>query len=627
MMSFAVLTLMKATLVCGAAFSLARLCRRTRASARHMVFALAFVTLVAIPIAATLLPVVQIAIPGTAKVSPTPTTAITSAVRSTRGAVPSESVTTFVAGEAKAATPVTVAHLVTAIWLAGVAIFLVPVVIGFWQMRRLRESARMWTDGEVLAQTLVSTSASRRPIEVLLHAEVTGPLTCGVLKPSIIMPASVVQWDAASVRCALRHEIEHVARWDFLTHCASRIVCAAYWFHPAVWAAWRRLRLEAERACDDAVLREDAASDYAWLLVSIAQRGAADTRQPVLAMAGHDDLAARVAAVLNHSQARGPVEGRSAIASIVTAALVTLGIAPLTVARAMPQTQATAASAPRLRFETVSLKRNQGNDRSIMYFTGDPGGNPGVGTDGRVQWMTATNTTARFLLWNAYSLELEGDDRADLHQIDNAPEWIDSDRFDLVAQAASRSTRQEMHEMMQSLLAERFKLVAHLESKHFPIYALVSSRSDGNLGPRMVPSQIDCTSMAGASSPCGLSGTSGRLVGRGVTMTQFITALPNHLIGGGHRVFIDRRLIDGTGLSGAFDFTVEWSPDTISRELFAPSDGAPQLSQYREFPFPVESKAPNFVKALHEQLGLMLETRWTPEPVLVIDQIERPVEK
>jgi uncharacterized protein (TIGR03435 family) len=77
-----------------------------------------------------------------------------------------------------------------------------------------------------------------------------------------------------------------------------------------------------------------------------------------------------------------------------------------------------------------------------------------------------------------------------------------------------------MHEMTQSFLAERFKLVAHLESKDFPIYALVSSRSDGNLGPRMVPSQIDCRSMAGASSPCGLSGTSGRLVGRGLTMAQ-----------------------------------------------------------------------------------------------------------
>ncbi|HEY0285071.1 MAG TPA: M56 family metallopeptidase [Vicinamibacterales bacterium] len=626
MMPFAVLTLLKATLVCGAAFFLSRLCRRARASVRHMVFALAFAALVVIPFAATMLPAVQITVPVTAKAPALPAPDMTPPVRSRGGSVPTDSTTPFVASRAKAADPVTVTQLVTAIWLTGVAVFLVPVMIGFWQMRGLRESARPWTDGEALARAFVSTPWLHRPIEVLIHDAVTGPLTCGVLKPSIILPASARQWDAASVRCALRHELEHVARRDFLTHCVSRIVCAAYWFHPLVWAAWRRLRLEAERACDDAVLRESDAGDYASLLVSIAQRGAADTRQPVLAMAGHHDLAARVVAVLNDSQVRGRVQRRSAILSIATAAMVTLGVAPITVGRAMPQTQATIATAPRLRFDTVSLKRNQGNDRSIMYFTGDAGGRPGVGADGRVQSMTATNMTARFLLWNAYRLELTGDDRADLHQIDNAPEWIDSDRFDLVAKAASRSMPQEMHEMMQSLLAERFKLVAHLGSREFPIYALVSSRSDGNLGPRMAPSQIDCTSMPGASSPCGLSGTSGRLVGRGLTLAQLINVLPNHLGGGGHRVSFDRRVIDGTGLSGAFDFTVEWTPDTISQELRAPSAAAPRLEQYREFARPIESNAPNFVKALHEQLGLMLETRWTPEPVLVIDQIERPVE-
>ena len=493
MIPFAVLTLVKATLVCGAAFSLSRLFGRTRASARHMVFALAFAALVVIPFAAIMLPAVQITVPERAKAPAQPAPDMTPLVRSSGGTVPSESTTLLLAEGAKAASSVTVTQLVTAIWLAGVAVFLVPVMIGFRQMRRLRKTARTWTDGQALAQAFVSTPGPRRPIEILLHDAVTGPLTCGVLKPSIILPASVLQWDAASVRCALGHEIEHVARWDFLTHCVSRIVCAAYWFHPLVWAAWRRLRLEAERACDDAVLRESDAGDYASLLVSIAQRGAADTRQPVLAMVSHCELAARVAAVLNDSQARGRVEGRSVIASIVTAALVTLGVAPITVARAMPQTQATVATAPRLRFDTVSLKRNQGDDRSVMYFTRDA--------------VTATNITARFLLLHAYRLELTGDHRADLHQIANEPEWIDSEGFDLVAKAASRSMPQEMHEMMQSLLAERFKLVAHLGSKEFPIYALVSSRSDGNLGPRMAPSQIDCTSMPGASSPCGLSGT------------------------------------------------------------------------------------------------------------------------
>ena len=209
-------------------------------------------------------------------------------------------------------------------------------------------------------------------------------MTCGVLKPAIILPASAQQWDEASLRCALRHELEHVARWDFLTHCLSRIVCAAYWFHPLVWAAWRRLRLEAERACDDAVLREDDARDYASLLVSIAQREAADTRQPLLAMAGRDDLAARVAAVLDHDQARGRVGRRRATGLIVAAAMAMLGVAPITVARAMPQTQATSrAPSPTSQPRPSSATRQPGSRQ----------------VDGR---MIATNVTVRDLLIFAF---------------------------------------------------------------------------------------------------------------------------------------------------------------------------------------------------------------------------------
>ena len=135
-----------------------------------------------------------------------------------------------------------------------------------------RECVVMVRGTGTCADACASRSACIVPIDALLHNGLTGPMTCGVLKPAIILPASAQQWDEAALRCALRHELEHVARWDFLTHCLSRMICAAYWFHPLVWAAWRRLRLEAERACDDAVLRQDDARDYASLLVAIAQR-------------------------------------------------------------------------------------------------------------------------------------------------------------------------------------------------------------------------------------------------------------------------------------------------------------------------------------------------------------------
>src|SRR6185503_19137052 len=163
------------------------------------------------------------------------------------------------------------------------------------------------------------------------------------------------------------------------------------------------------------------------------------------------------------------------------------------------------------------------------------GGKPGVGPDGRVQWMTKINVTVRLLLSSAYNAELKSDFGYDrLHQIDNGPAWIDSDRFDVVAKAPFRATSQQMNEMTQSLLADRFKLESHIGTMDFPIYALILSRSDGILGPRMSPSQADCSSKPGTSSACGLSGTSGYLVGRGITMPQLVRLLPNHLSGGHH---------------------------------------------------------------------------------------------
>jgi uncharacterized protein (TIGR03435 family) len=347
-------------------------------------------------------------------------------------------------------------------------------------------------------------------------------------------------------------------------------------------------------------------------------------RRPQLAMAGRDDLAARVASLLNGDQMRGRIGRRRTTGFIVMGAIVILGVGAITVAREMPQTVPRLAATPALRFESVSLKRNRDGDwrQSRLFLSEHAGGRPGVGSDGRVQWLTATNVPARLLLWSAFGDDLRPEyGTGGMHQVDNAPEWIDSDLFDVVAKAPSGSSRQQMHEMAQSMLVDRFNLVAHVESKDFPIYALARSRSDGNLGPRMSPSQVDCAPKPNASSPCGLASSTGRLTARGVTMSQLVKALPNHL-GGAHHIGLDRPLIDKTDVSGAFDFTLEWTPDP--REVRSPTE--PRLFQFRPFDSPVESKAPNFLGALQEQLGLMLANQWAPEPVLVIDRIEPPTE-
>jgi hypothetical protein len=125
------------------------------------------------------------------------------------------------------------------------------------------------------------------------------------------------------------HELEHIRRGDWTVHIMARVVCAFYWFHPLVWVAWRKLSLEAERSCDDAVLLRAERADYAEQLVNMARRLSGSLAPPVLSMANRSDLSTRVSAILDSKQRRGRAGILCATASLVVAALVVLAIAPV----------------------------------------------------------------------------------------------------------------------------------------------------------------------------------------------------------------------------------------------------------------------------------------------------------
>jgi uncharacterized protein (TIGR03435 family) len=433
-------------------------------------------------------------------------------------------------------------------------------------------------------------------------------MTCCVLRPSIILPFTSEDWDEASLRRSLRHELEHVARWDLLTNGLSRLICAAYWFHPLVWVAWRRLRLEAEKASDDAVALDDDPSDYASLLVSMALPAGGGQPQ-LLAMASRDDLSARVAALLDRGQTRGPVGRRLAAGMIAVAAAAMIGIAPITVARAMPQTQVTSPT-PSTTYADASIKRHPPTQLRQI--------------DGRI---TATGVTVQNLLTMAFAVR----------DVENAPPWVRMDRFDIVANAPADATPAQGSKNLQALLAELFKLRAHLGMRDFPVYALVLARADGRLGPQISPSQTDCSRRdsvraravsglvpaadAGAPPNCSTSSSDGRLAGSGVTLEEFAKNLTVHLRFYGAGRLFDRQLIDRTGLTGRYDFHMEWEQDRGGSSAVA-SDPP----RFPPFVSALESNAPRFLAALQRQLGLRIESQMAPAPVLVIDSIEPPVE-
>ena len=117
-------------------------------------------------------------------------------------------------------------------------------------------------------------------------------------------------WAEEDLRRALVHEIEHVRRADWTVQLMAQATSALYWFNPLVWVAWRKLSLEAERACDDAVLEKDESTAYARQLVSLARRMTRTSAQPAIGMARRSDLSARVRAVLDTNQLAAPQRHR-----------------------------------------------------------------------------------------------------------------------------------------------------------------------------------------------------------------------------------------------------------------------------------------------------------------------------
>jgi hypothetical protein len=158
------------------------------------------------------------------------------------------------------------------VWAAGLLGLLAYLAAGHVLARRLCGRAR--TAPAAQHKLLLRCAAEfgiRRRVRLLLTPDVTVPLTCGWLRPAIVLPEHGVAWPEPRLRRVLMHELAHVARGDCLSMGLARAACAIFWFHPGVWAAARAMRADAEMACDAAVVRADGAPvAYAEDLLGIA---------------------------------------------------------------------------------------------------------------------------------------------------------------------------------------------------------------------------------------------------------------------------------------------------------------------------------------------------------------------
>jgi uncharacterized protein (TIGR03435 family) len=224
-----------------------------------------------------------------------------------------------------------------------------------------------------------------------------------------------------------------------------------------------------------------------------------------------------------------------------------------------------------------------------------------------------TNSPLRSIVMNASPVD-------GVREVLGLPDWANTERYDITAKPPAGTTREQLRPMWQALLADRMKLVSHIEQQERTTFAMVLARSDGHLGPQLKKSTLDCSPPAPGAPPtpppappelgpngrpdftnrCGMMMGPGTMVTGGVALDRFAQQLGN-MAGG----FVTNK----TGLDGFYAFTLNFT---------MPGRGAgPSVDASGDAP-------PEIFTALQEQLGLKLQPEKTIVPILVIDHIERP---
>jgi beta-lactamase regulating signal transducer with metallopeptidase domain len=223
-----------------------------------------------------------------------------------------------------------------AVWGLGGLAVLGWIVAGRVQVRRwIARSERLngeaWTDA---AQWACDRIGVRQAVTLYRSPDVSAPMTAGVLRPVILLPAAASTWSEARRRTVLLHEVAHIRRKDYLTNLVGQLACAVHWINPLAWRAARQLRAEREQACDDRVLAAGVeAPDYAEHLVDVAREIVHQRRlSGALAMARPSELKGRVQSILSSQTPRGPlsrVQGAALGAVVLTVTLPLMALGPV----------------------------------------------------------------------------------------------------------------------------------------------------------------------------------------------------------------------------------------------------------------------------------------------------------
>jgi uncharacterized protein (TIGR03435 family) len=576
----------KVTITTALGLAAAWLARGNRAAVRHALLAVTFGVTLLLPIVSIVMPPLTVGVPVQVE-SRAASLPLAIDVNADRSA-PTAGAGSRAAPAAPQVLKLSLSNLLLAGWASGVALFLLPVLLGLWQIRSLRRSGLPWRRGQSVVEALALDAGIDRRVEVLLHEALPGPMTCGTVRPAIVLPRDAENWNPEDLNRAIIHELEHVRRGDSVSRCLARVAGAVYWFHPMVWIAWRRLVLEAERSCDDAVLRHSEATAYADQLVGLAKRLSVAQRSPLLAMANRSDLSTRVGALLDGRQRRGRAGTKLVAFACAAAAVLIVAISPLRTVAA-PQGNSSASPRNAQKFEVASVRLEDPHDpHSSPEYTNSPGfrTTPTVFPSNRL--------TMRFVNLQILISEAFGVDYRDIF---GGPDWLARPRYDLDAKVEGNAllTKEQMRPMLQNLLEERFHLKARHEQKIVAGYALVVAKN----GPRLQPNK-------GAPFQGMFAGYEIRY--QNVSVADFAVSLAGRANGRGP---VKGPIIDRTGIKGKYDFDLKYGPHD------------PDDSDFAQIPENLYANLPDIFTVLQEKYGLKLVPEKITIDTLVIDHVDK----
>jgi bla regulator protein BlaR1 len=446
------------------------------------------------------------------------------------------------------------------IWFCG---FAVGVVL--WMRWWLRLRAAL-CDGRRNRLPYLEHMAHKLPVRI--SSTRMEPGVFGIFKPVLLLPEGIVdRLTPAQLEAIVAHELCHVRRRDNLTAAIHMVVETIFWFHPLVW--WIRARLidERERACDEEVLRlGNEAETYA---ASILEACKLYLESPLACVSGvtGSDLKKRIEAIManRHAVRVNFSKKLLLIAAAMTALVGPVVVGVLNAPRLLAQSHA--------EFDVATVKLVKPGTPENIKISAAHG-----------SLMMQQQTLRDCIAW-AYGLNGAG-------QI-TGPEWLDSEKYDIAAKADESTRQEQLRQMLQALLAERFKLAIHHKTEPRPLYSLVVGKG----GPKLHEVQQEPV--------------------RAFHVDQDGNFLSYHMVTNIARLaevlptFLDHPLLDKTGLTGVYDFTLRVEMD--------PQFKFPEVGQV----FHGFGMTPGIFGAV-EALGLKLVSEKGPVDVLVVDHAERP---